>query len=226
VKRLDLRRHAGFSLVELTIVLTAIGLLAGAILFGQELVASSRGKAVAIELNDLQGAVATYRDRYRALPGDDPLAQARWSLTAVPAASPSSPGNGSIDGAYNASAAVPEVESRLFWWHLRRAGFLRGATDPANPALAVQQPQNALGGITGVTTGVGALSAGLSGPIVCTANVPGRIAAAIDAQTDDGAPAKGDLRAKRQTVANENIGTAADTYVEHGGLYLLCRTLP
>ena len=215
----------GFTLVELTIVIVVIGLLLGTIVWGQELVGSSRTKAVIIQLNELSAAVTAYRDRYRQIPGDDTGAQGRWGLTAVPAAVPSSPGNGVVDGAYNALTAVPEPESRLFWWHLRQAGFLAGPIDPANTALAAAQPVNTVGGMMGVTTGAGAATVGLTGLIVCTANLPAKIASAVDIRVDDGTSAAGTVRAQRQTGPNENLGIAASAYVEDGGDYLLCRKL-
>jgi type II secretory pathway pseudopilin PulG len=223
------RSHAlaqvGFTLVEATIVLVVIGLLIGSILWGHELVLNGRSKAVIIDLNAISAAVASYQDRYRAIPGDDAMAQARWNWTAVPAAVPSTPGNGNVDGAYNEPTAVPEPESRLFWWHLRQAGFVRGATDPANAALAAQQPTNSLGGMTGATMGKGAATVGLVGLIVCTANVPGEVAIAVDFRLDDGASAGGAVRAQSQAAPNENLGAAAATYVEDGRSYLLCRKL-
>jgi type II secretory pathway pseudopilin PulG len=203
--------QAGFTLVEATIVLVVIGLLLGTVLWGQELLVNGRSKMVIIQLNELSAAVEVYRDRYQAIPGDDAMAQGRWNWTAVPAAAPSSPGNGIVDGAYNQATAVPEPESRLFWWHLRQAGFLAGPTDPANASQSAQQPTNALGGMTGATMGTGAGTVGL--------------AVAVDIRLDDGASAAGMVRAQRQTVPNENIGTAAASYVEDGGSYLVCRKL-
>ena len=217
--------QVGFTLVEVTIVLVIIGLLIGSVLWGQDLVLNGRSKAVIIDMNEISVAVASYQDRYQAIPGDDAMAQVRWNWTAVPAATPSTPGNRNVDGAYNQPSAVPEPESRLFWWHLRQAGFLRGPTDPASAALAAQQPTNTVGGMTGVTMGAGATTVGLIGLIVCTTNVPGKVAIAVDIRLDDGASAGGAVRAQRQAVPNENLGTAAASYNEDGGLYLLCRQL-
>jgi hypothetical protein len=209
--------------VEITIVLVIVGLLIGTIVWGQELILNGRSKAVIIDLNELTVAVASYEDRYQAIPGDDAMAQVRWNLTAVPAAVPSTPGDRSVDGAYNQPSAVPEPESRLFWWHLRQAGMIGGSTDPAAAAVAAQQPLNTVGGMTGVTMGTGPTTVGLNGLIVCTAGLPARVAVAVDARLDDGAPSGGAVRAQRQTVPNENLGTAAASYTEDGGAYLLCR---
>lgn len=217
--------QAGFTLVEITIVLVVVGLLLGTLLWGQELVTASRSKSVIIDLNELAAVVAVYRGRYAAIPGDDAGAQVRWNWTAVPAATPSTPGDQSVDGAYNQASAVPEPESRLFWWHLRQAGFVKGATDAANAALAAQQPLNVFGGMTGVTMGIGPATVGLLGLIGCTANVPGKVAIGVDGRLDDGGSAGGDVRGQRQAVPNDNLGAAASSYVEDGGLYLVCRKL-
>src|SRR6266404_5761582 len=87
--------EAGFTLVEIAIVLVIIGLLLGGILKGQEMITQARIKNI---INDVTVAVTSYQDRYRAIPGDDLNATTRWTVQA-PA---SGNGNGAIAGLYNA----------------------------------------------------------------------------------------------------------------------------
>jgi hypothetical protein len=62
---------------------------------------------------------------------------------------------------------------------------------------------------------------------VCSANLPDKIAIAIDSQMDDGQPGAGTLRAQLQTTSNPDIvGTAASTYQETGtNVYVACRQI-
>jgi len=215
-------RQAGFTLVEIAIVLVIIGLLLGGILKGQEMITQARIKNVINDFNGITAAYASYQDRYRAIPGDDAGAQGRWTLGA--AAVPSTPGNGTVDGAYQLpSGGAVEPESRLFWWHLRQAGFIPGATVPS--AVASTQPTNAVSGMIGVQNGLGAATMGLSGLIVCTANLPDKIAIAVDTQTDDQSATTGSLRAALQVASNPPIPAGPyPAYAETGAnQYLLCR---
>jgi hypothetical protein len=62
--------------------------------------------------------------------------------------------------------------------------------------------------------------------MVCTSNLPDKIAIAVDTQMDDGAPAAGQLRGQLQTAPNPSVGTAATAYAETGtNQYLLCKNL-
>jgi len=218
-------RQAGFTLVEIAIVLVIIGLLLGGILKGQEMITQARIKNMINDFNGITAAYASYQDRYRAIPGDDAGAQARWTLPAANAVNAN--GSGALDNPaaapYNAPTAAAEPETRLFWWHLRQAGFIPGATVPPN--VASNQPTNAVSGMIGAQTGAGAATMGLAGLIICTANVPDKIAIAVDTQTDDQSSTTGSLRAALQLASNPAIPAGPyPAYAETGAnQYLLCR---
>src|SRR3979411_950648 len=90
--------EAGFTLVEIAIVLVIIGLLLGGILKGQEMITQAKIKNVVNDFNGITAAVNSYQDRYRAIPGDDRNAPTRWS--GAPAVDPLN-GDGVIAGNYN-----------------------------------------------------------------------------------------------------------------------------
>ena len=110
--------------------------------------------------------------------------------------------------------------------------------------LGTQQPFNSLTGIIGVQTGDGAGNVagsgvgpvlggasgvgGFTGLIICSANMPDKIAIAVDTQMDDGAIDKGTVRGQAQTTTNPDIATAASAtaYAETGtNVYTICRAL-
>jgi prepilin-type N-terminal cleavage/methylation domain-containing protein len=215
----------GFTLVEIAIVLVIIGLLLGGILRGQEMITQAKIKNVISDYTGISAAYHGYQDRYRAIPGDDPQAAVRWNGATI-SATAGEPGNGVVQGAWNSQANADE--SRMWWDHLRRAGFVAGN--------GYQQPFNAVAGMIGVQTGDaanGAVFGGFSGIIVCSANLPDRIAIATDTQMDDGQPATGTVRGLLQ-VGGPNPALPAGTlatsnltgYQESGtNVYILCRAL-
>ncbi len=181
----------------------------------------------------ISAAYHGYVDRYKKIPGDDPCAggvvttgncgttTGRWTGATA------GTGNGIVAGLYNSTTATDE--SRLWWDHLRRAGFVSGVGD--------QQPFNALTGQIGVQTGDGAGAAslgsdaagtgGFSGLIICSANLPDKIAIAADTQMDDGVPTSGDVRGQLQAAPNPAVAKqAAAGYAETGtNVYAICKSL-
>jgi len=223
----------GFTLVEIAIVLVIIGLLLGGILKGQEMITQAKIKNIISDFSGISAAFHGYQDRYRALPGDDPQAAARWTG----ATTSGTAGNGVVSGTYNNGgvACTTGTESCLWWDHLRRSGFVAGA--------GVNQPLNAVSGLVGVQTGDGvtppgpalggALGAGgFFGLMMCSANLPDKVAIATDTQMDDGARLTGSVRGVLQTSNNPNIPAdatsmgGASSYIESGtNTYTLCRLL-
>ena len=223
-------QQSGFTLIEIAIVLVIIGLLLGGVLKGQELINSAKIKNVANDLNGISAAVYAYQDRYKTFPGDDDGASARW------AGAPNGNKDGVVGGGFS-DAVAGGTETVSFWRHLRLAGFVGG--DTANG----EQPQNAIGGIVGVQTGSGVvLTPDIGGLVVCTSNLNGKIAEAIDRQFDDGISDRGTVRGYTQSKApvtrggaNPARGTAAVISASGGGpgynasddteLYTLCKAL-
>src|SRR5437868_6392650 len=143
----------GFTLVEIAIVLVIIELLLGGILKGQEMITQAKIKNVIGDFSGISAAFYGYQDRYRQIPGDDGCAgttginsamcgtaTGRWQATTT-----SGDANGRIWGFYNSAGASDE--SRLWWQHLRLAGFISGQ--------GVTQPFNTFAGVIGVQTGNG-----------------------------------------------------------------------
>jgi len=217
----------GISLVEIALTLVIVALVMAGILAGRELVTQSQAKAVAADFNSLIAAYTSYQDRYNAIPGDDPRAAVRWASQSARGGT----GDGLVSGTYEAAPPAPSAlqtftidstqgESLNYWWHLRLAEFLPRA--PGSASIAAQ-PLNAFAGIVGVQMN----GAGLAGFTVCQANLPGKIAGAVDAQLDDLRPATGQMRGVRQTVTPQPLATASPVTAYSEGdnsIYVLCRT--
>jgi prepilin-type N-terminal cleavage/methylation domain-containing protein len=223
----------GFTLAEIAVVLIVVALVLGGVLRGQEMISQAKVKHVVADISGVSAAMYSYHDRYRALPGDDKGSN-RWALTPTATA-----GNGVIEGTYASTTAGEE--SRLFWHHLRLAGFVAGVGD--------EIPFNPLFGRTGVQTGDGAGGGVLStdtstqpiaGLVLCTANLPGKIAIAVDSHMDDGRGTTGSIRASIATYSDDakkgkgkgrgnpttSVKATADEYMGDGvSRYVVCRQM-
>ena len=62
--------QAGFTLVELAIVLVIIGLIVGGVLVGQDLIKAAEIRSTVSQYEKLNAAVNTFRTRFNGIPGD------------------------------------------------------------------------------------------------------------------------------------------------------------
>ena len=197
-----MNKQAGFTLIELAIVLVIIGLLLGGVLRGQELINSAKVKNMARDFQNVQVYIYGYQDKFKALPGDD--AAAATHLTGGIKATVGTQGNGLIEGKWDKPADGDE--SCVFWQHVRLAGLAPGSTVPSCVSGNTYQPKNADGGVIGVQsvstfTGINVLPTvgGISGAyVVCSDGILGKFAKQLDTTLDDGVGDSGSVRIQVQ----------------------------
>lgn len=212
-KQHTMQGQAGFTLVELAIVMMIIGLLIGGVLKGQELLANARVTSTISQVKAVEAAVTAFRDTYRALPGD--MINARNRLPNCSATTNCNNGDGNnIIGPVDGLLAYNNGEPVQFWKHLLLADLISGVTPNAaanNPAWGETYPSSNMGGGFHIAYSNG--TANIGGTVLSYANghylrlqnsvgtapttaagqqvmSPLR-AAQIDRKMDDGAPNQG-----------------------------------
>ena len=108
IRKLVQARLDGFSLMEISIVLLIIGILAGGVLKGRDLIEIAQIRAVVNDFQNLQTAFESYVNSYSALPGDDATASGKFQNVA----------NGDGDG------AISENDAKKIFGHLFAAGLI------------------------------------------------------------------------------------------------------
>jgi hypothetical protein len=131
--------RAGFSLLEISIVLATVGLLVGGVVAGQSLIRASELRSVGEEAQKYRVAVAAFKEKYNALPGDMNNATRFWgradngTFSGQCAAPTTNVGTGTqtCNGDGNGrvaewTAGVIYSETFRFWQHLANAELIGG----------------------------------------------------------------------------------------------------
>ncbi|MDE1154053.1 MAG: prepilin-type N-terminal cleavage/methylation domain-containing protein [Micavibrio sp.] len=184
----------GFTLVELAIVMTIIGLLIGGILKGQELVNNARITSTIAQVKGVEAAVSTFRDTYNGVPGDISGASTRIPGCNANCNPPLFTGGDGIVGAINWESAgyLPQLpaagmpnpataigdETELFWIHLFKANLITGLTSDSltsvvTPQWGVTHPAAKIDG--GFVVGYGDGSVPLNSPQTNGTGVAGTV---------------------------------------------------
>ena len=120
------RVNNGFTLVELSIVMIIIGLLIGGIFGGMKLVDNANVQRTVQDLKSIESAAVTFKDTYRALPGDIKNPSAKLpNCTDTPCAT-GGDGDRKIEniGATWHDAITSTEEVYTFWHHLQAANMV------------------------------------------------------------------------------------------------------
>lgn len=107
--------QAGFSLMEIAIVLIIMGLLMGGVLKGRDLIESARLKRVVSQVNEYRLATSAFLDKYDALPGD-------FNKASIIIKRELRDGNG--NGIVEGGGLEVGAEALAFWSHLASAGLI------------------------------------------------------------------------------------------------------
>lgn len=128
--------RAGYTLVEMAVVITIISLLVGGVMVGQNMIRSSNIQATVAGVEKYRSATIKFQERFLELPGDFQSATTYWSGNGISNGN----GNGRIGGddaaapnLNNDCAATNWQEQWNVWVHLSKAELIPGEySNPGN----------------------------------------------------------------------------------------------
>ncbi|KKB96091.1 hypothetical protein SZ25_00833 [Candidatus Arcanobacter lacustris] len=118
-------KKQGFSLLEISVVLSIIALLVSAIAVSKNMLANARARTVVSEIGSFNTAIIAFQNIYNYLPGDFPGAYVVWGSSCNATAANC---NGNGDGIITQTDGTVATtnEGVKFWQHLYLAGLLVG----------------------------------------------------------------------------------------------------
>ena len=206
-----LHKHHGFSLIEVVIALSIIGLLLTMTLQGQSLLMEADVKNTIALSQDLSRAIHDFKERYHYLPGD--LPRANEDISGISERSScANPGNG--------NGRIDEQESRCVPEHLYRAGYISGAkiSESEDGTKTISIPYRGIKGSVQIVARSDSDVANSDYPqniqhIIEFRHVPLEVAKGIDRKLDDGDLASGNVQASSgvspvggNTISQEDTG--------------------
>ncbi|NQZ13656.1 MAG: prepilin-type N-terminal cleavage/methylation domain-containing protein [Alphaproteobacteria bacterium] len=230
------RQEAGFTLVELAVVMVIIGLLIGGILKGQELIANAQVTATIAQIKGFDAGITTFKDKYGQLPGD--IQNPGGRLSGCSAAPCNDGGNGDGRVSTNPFAAMTTTqEGYTAFIQLAAAGLIQGVqVTGGGQRFGEQIPAAKAGGgfrlgydnngntVVGSNFRPGHLlvmSAARTAAITAADSngaVPGSQAAQIDRKLDDGRPSTGSVEANGANCRNGANYEETDQGLCHVGI--------
>jgi prepilin-type N-terminal cleavage/methylation domain-containing protein len=179
--------QAGFTLVEIAIVMVIIGLLIGGVLKGQAMIQNAKVKRVVKQGDELRAAIMTFYDKYGVYPGDE-------NLTAVPPQGDDNEGDG--------SGQIGGTEIYEVFNDLGLAGLISGTYNGTS-----DRPAHAFGdnvdvawvNPTGATTP--------PAHYLRYFNLPGEVCLEIDTKYDDGVYDSGSIVGSADYTIGTNVAT-------------------
>ena len=180
-----LKRQAGFTLVEIAIVMVIIGLLIGGVLKGQAMVQNAKVKRVVKQGDEIRAGVMAFYDKYGVYPGDENLAPI------PPGADAEGDGDGQIDN---------NVELFEVYRDLQLAGLISGNYNGTSDL-----PKHAFGDdmdLVWVDPGPGEAK-----HYFRFYNLPAEVCLEIDMKNDDGDRTSGSILASEDYTPGNTVGT-------------------
>ncbi|MFN5351071.1 MAG: type II secretion system protein [Alphaproteobacteria bacterium] len=208
------KNQAGFTLVELSIVLVIIGLIVSGVLAGQALIAQAKVRGQLRQIEEIKTSIGAFQTKYSFLPGDLPNPTRFFSTIA---ATTTPDGDGFIEGVVQTAG----TEANVAFQSLFLAGLIQDtAPNAANVIPAKVRKSSGLLLNSGSTTTANYLIFGTTPTYVAASNsytgvdaltgtsgLSGSESYALDSKIDDAKPHTGTFFVTSATTASGVVST-------------------